>query len=91
VFQIYVILLCAGYKFIYIYMICLMSPIRTKLVSRNLLQYTVIIKLYFVSFDNVQISYITLQRGFAQTVRVSSYGGGGWPNRHISFIVAEKA
>jgi len=26
--------------------------------------------------------------GFAQTVRVPSYGG--WPNRHITFIVAEK-
>jgi len=23
--------------------------------------------------------------------RVPSYGGGGWPNRHITFIVAEKA
>jgi len=27
-------------------------------------------------------------RGFAQIVRVPSYGG--WPNRHITFIVAEK-
>jgi len=31
-------------------------------------------------------------RGFAQTVRVLSYGGGRiWPNLHINFIVAEKA
>jgi len=28
--------------------------------------------------------------GFAQTVRVPSYGGGGWPNRHITFIATEK-
>jgi len=29
--------------------------------------------------------------GVAQTVRVLSYGEGGvWPNRHITFIVAEK-
>jgi len=31
------------------------------------------------------------RRGFAQTVRVPSYEGRGWPNRHITFIVAEKA
>jgi len=33
-----------------------------------------------------------LGRGFAQTVKVPSYGsgGGGWPNRHINFIVAKK-
>jgi len=36
---------------------------------------------------------MTLQgrRGFVQTVRVPSYGEEGWPNRHIAFIVAEKA
>jgi len=31
------------------------------------------------------------EEGVAQTVRVPSYGGGGWPNRHITFKVAEKA
>jgi len=37
---------------------------------------------------------MTLQeeKGFAQTVRVPSYGGGGiLINRHITFIVTEKA
>jgi len=36
---------------------------------------------------------MTLKEGFAQTVRVPSYGGrGGWPNLHITvtFIVAKK-
>jgi len=28
--------------------------------------------------------------GFAQTIRLS-LNGGGWPNHHINFIVAEKA
>jgi len=32
-----------------------------------------------------------LGRGFAQTVRLPSYGGGGWPNRHITFTVAKNA
>jgi len=26
---------------------------------------------------------------FAQNVTVPSYGGGGWPNRHVIFVVAE--
>jgi len=36
--------------------------------------------------------YMTLRRGrkLAQTIRVPSYGTGDWPNRHITFIVAEK-
>jgi len=29
------------------------------------------------------------ERGFAQTIRVPSYGGGVWPNCHLTFIVAE--
>jgi len=37
------------------------------------------------------VAQIRGKRGFAQTVRVPSYGRGGiWPN-HITFIVAEKA
>jgi len=30
-------------------------------------------------------------RGFAQTVRVPSYREEGWPNCHITFIVAKKS
>jgi len=42
---------------------------------------------------NVEIAYNAAgEEEFTQTVRVPSYwGGGGWPNRHITFIVAEKA
>jgi len=40
---------------------------------------------------NVQLS-CEASEGVAQTVRVPSYGGGGiWPNRHTTFIVAQKA
>jgi len=42
---------------------------------------------------NVQISCDASEgrRSFAQTVRLPSYGGEElWPNRHITFIVAEK-
>jgi len=39
---------------------------------------------------NVQISYDASGEGLLKTVRVTSYGGGGWSNRHITFVVAEK-
>jgi len=29
--------------------------------------------------------------GVSQTVRLPSYGGRGWPNRHVTFIVSENA
>jgi len=46
-----------------------------------------------MAFGSVQISYDALgERRFAQTVRVPAYGGERvWLNRHITFIVAEKA
>jgi len=41
---------------------------------------------------DVQISYDASEGGeFAQIGRVTSYWEGGWPNRHMTFIVAEKA
>jgi len=35
--------------------------------------------------------HMMLHGGVTQTVRVPSYGGEGWSNHHITFIVDEKA
>jgi len=44
----------------------------------------------FIALGNDQISYNASGWGGAQTVRIPSYGygGGGWPNLHITFIAA---
>jgi len=35
---------------------------------------------------------MALKEGFAQTVRIPSYGRrGGWLNRHITFVVPKKS
>jgi len=33
---------------------------------------------------------MTLGEGVAQTVGIPPYGEGGWPNRHITIIVAKE-
>jgi len=50
--------------------------------------------LFSNQLGNVQISYDASGEGvcgFAQTIRVPSYRGRSWSNRHITFIVAKKA
>jgi len=46
---------------------------------------------YQMPLGNVQSYNASGGKGFAQTVRVPSHGGGVWPNRHVTFIVADKA